>query len=246
MPFLLGALKFILLPSSLIMIFALSGLVLICGWRVRVWGGFLCVLGLAIYMICATGPVAFWLLGHLEYQVPSASTAEREGVRTIVVLAAYAEADAAIPLSSRVNSGTAFRLLEVMRLFRMAPDATVIVSGEGGAPHIMRELLVSGGIPSTRVVVDDHSSSTFESGRNLAPTLGTVPFLLVTSAGHMPRAMKVFRKAGTNPYAAPTHFLTRKNWMAIQYLPSPLHLVYSDLAVSEYEALVWYAINGWI
>lgn len=246
MSFLLGTLKYLLLPSSLIMVCAFLGFSLLCGRRVRVWGQFLCMLGIIGYMIFAAGPVAYFLLGHLEYEVPSVSAAEREGIRTIVVLAAYAEADPVIPLSSRVNSGTAFRLLEVMSLFRTAPDSMVIVSGERQASHIMRELLVSGGVPAVRVMVDDHSSSTFESGRNLAPTLGTVPFLLVTSAGHMPRAVKVFRKAGTNPYPVPTNFLTKKNWLAIRYLPSPVYLVYSDLAVSEYEAIVWYALKGWI
>jgi uncharacterized SAM-binding protein YcdF (DUF218 family) len=73
-----------------------------------------------------------------------------------------------------------------------------------------------------------------------------VIFLLVTSAGHIPRAMGVFRKLGMNPRAAPTYYLTRRNWLAVQYLPSPLHLQYSDLAVSEYAALFWYRLNGWL
>lgn len=246
MVFLIGVVKYLLLPSSMVMICALLGLVMLCTRLPKVWGLALCALSVSGYIIFATGPIAMGLLGYLEYQIPSASIAERVGARTIVVLAAHAERDLAIPLSSRINEGAAFRLIETISLFQSGTNPAVIVTGEGDTPHIMKEVLVSAGIPSAHITVDDQSWSTYESGRNLAPALGDVPFLLVTSAGHMPRAIKVFRKAGTNPCAVPTHFLTRSNWMAIQYLPSPRHLVYSDLAVSEYEALVWYAINGWI
>lgn len=200
----------------------------------------------ACFVLFGTGPVAFLLLGHLEYQVPSATALEREAIHTIVVLAAYAESDLAVPLSSRVSNGTAFRLLEAMSLFQSAPGSTVILSGGGEVPTIMRDMLVSAGIPPDRIVVDGDSESTFESAIHLSPMLGKTPFLLVTSAGHMPRAKGVFQKAGTSPRAVPTHYMTKRNWLAIQYLPSPLHLGCSDLAVSEYTALLWYRIKGWL
>lgn len=225
---------------------AIAGLVLLCPRITRRWGAALCTVSFVSYLILAAGPVAFLLLGHLEYQVPSASAPEREKVQTIVVLAAHAELDLDIPLSSRVSNGTAFRLLEAMSLFHAAPDSTVIVSGGGAVPIIMRDVLVSSGIPPDHVVVDAESLSTFESAKYMAGQFGALPFLLVTSAGHMPRAMGVFLKAGTNPRPVPTHYLTRRNWLAIQYLPSPVHLEYSDLAISEYAALVWYRLRGWL
>jgi uncharacterized SAM-binding protein YcdF (DUF218 family) len=62
----------------------------------------------------------------------------------------------------------------------------------------------------------------------------------------MPRSVGVFRKQGLNPLPAPTDYMSRKNYMAISYLPSPLHLYYSDLAVHEYLGILWYKIRGWI
>lgn len=204
------------------------------------------LLTLACYLAFASGPIAFLLLGYLEYQVPSAPVSEREGIRTIVVLAAYAESDPLVPLSGRVSSGTAVRLLEAISLFQAKPDSTLIVSGGGVVPAIMRDVLISAGVPADHIMVDGASFSTFESATHLASVLERAPFLLVTSAGHMPRAMGVFRKIGGDPRPIPTHYLTRRNWLAIQYLPKPSHLEYSDLAMSEYAALVWYRINGWL
>lgn len=239
-------LKYLILPSTLIMISAIAGLVLLCAHSTRKWGVWLSFAAFVSYMIFASGPVAFLLLGHLEYQVVPSMVSEREGARTIVVLAAHAEPDGGIPLSSRVNGAAAFRLLETLSLFQAEPESIVIVTGGGEVPIIMRDVLASAGIPAGHILVDVNSFSTAESAQHLAPMLGTSPFLLVTSAGHMPRAMGVFQKAGMIPRAVPTHYVTKRNWLAIQYLSSPVHLGYSDWAVSEYAALLWYRIKGWV
>lgn len=240
-------LKHLILPSTLIALSAIIGLLLLCARSTQKWGVSLSVAAFSGYMIFASGPVAFLLLGHLEYQISPSGKSEREGARVVVVLAAHAEPDSGIPLSSRVNGAAAFRLLEALSLFRSATESImVIVSGGGAVPAIMREMLVSAGIPGHHIMVDAESLSTFESAKHLTSILGESPFLLVTSAGHMPRAMGVFLKAGTHPHAVPTHYMTKRNWLAIQYLPSPTHLGYSDLAVSEYAALLWYWLNGWL
>lgn len=238
--------KYLLLPSSLIMLSAVTGFILMWLRAGRKWGVSLLVIALAGYLVFASGPVAFLLLSHLEYQISPATAFERVEVGKIVILAAYAESDQAIPLSARVSSASAFRVLEGLSLFQSVPDAMLILSGEGEVPAIMRDVLVASGVPPERILVDATSSNTFESANHLLPLLGSAPFLLVTSAGHMPRAVGVFAKAGTAPRPVPTHYLSRRNWLAIQYLPSPMHLGYSDLAVSEYIAMFWYQLKGWV
>lgn len=239
-------LKYLVLPSSLILFSALTGFLLIWLRATRKYGTALLVIALAGYVFFASGPVSFLLLGHLEYQIPPAAVSERIGTGKIVILAAYAESDQDIPLSARVSAASAIRLLEALSLYRSLPDAMVILSGEGAVPTIMRDVLVASGVPPERILVDATSFNTFESAKHLVPLLGNEPFLLVTSAGHMPRALGVFVKAGTSPRPVPTHYLSRRNWLAIQYLPSPIHLSYSDLAVSEYVAMFWYQLKGWV
>jgi len=238
--------KYLILPSNVIAIAAIGSVVLASVRWTRMWSVYSGGVALALYAILGAGPVSFLLLGQLEYQIPPATMLERIEAGTIVVLAGHAEYNFDHPLSSQVNSASAVRLLEVLRLFQSAPNSSVIISGGGDVPVIMRDVLVSSGIPDEQVLVDSSSNSTFESARNLVATLGEAPFLLVTSAGHMPRAMGVFRKVGTNPLPVPTHYLTQRNWLATQYLPSLMHLECTDLAISEYAALLWYRVNGWI
>jgi uncharacterized SAM-binding protein YcdF (DUF218 family) len=201
---------------------------------------------LSIFLIFGSGPVSFLLLGCLEFQISPAGHVERRQVDTIVVLAGHAEFHPDHPISSQMNRASAFRLLESLLLFQERLDSTVIVSGKGEVATIMRDVVVLSGVPADQVIVDSISSSTYESAKHLSPRLGQTPFLLVTSAGHMPRAMGVFNKAGMHPLPVPTDYMTKKNPFATQYAPSPVHLYYSDLAISEYVALMWYRFNGWV
>lgn len=161
----------------------------------------------------------------------------------IVLLTGDGEMDFRIPLSSRINSSSAFRVLEAAGIFREA-NADIIITGFGDVPALMKEVLVSTGIPENRVFVENSSINTFESATNVSSIIGGRPFILVTSAGHMPRSVLVFSKLGMVPVPAPTDYFTHKNHMEVSYLPSPLHLNYSDLAVHEYAAIAYYRLRG--
>lgn len=225
---------------------ALTSLVLTMVRPARLWAIASGALALSIFLVFGSGPVSFLLLGSLEFQVPPAGHKERRQVDTIVVLAGYAEIDPDHPVSSQVNSNSAFRLLESLMLFQSRQNSTVIISGKGEVARIMRDVVVQSGVPAEQVIVDSVSSSTYESAKNLSPRLGQAPFLLVTSAGHMPRSMGAFKKAGSRPLPVSTDYMTKRNPLATQYLPSPVHLHHSDLAISEYAALIWYRFNGWV
>ncbi|MEM4655324.1 MAG: ElyC/SanA/YdcF family protein [Thermosphaera sp.] len=234
--------KYLVLPSNLMTISLLASLVLLL-LRMTKRGLWVGVGGVVVYLVFGAGPVSFLLLGALEFRIPPADLTEREKAEAMVVLAGYGEADPDHPLSSSVNGTSAIRLLETVMSYRSRPT-TVFVSGFGDVARIMRDILVSAGIPAEQVIVDSVSRHTHESAEQLAPLLGDKPFLLITSAGHMPRAMGVFLKAGTRPLPVPTDYMTKRNVLATNYLPSPLHLYYSDLAMSEYAALAWYHLKG--
>lgn len=235
--------KYIILPSNLITLFFVSGIILLITGKIKRVAFVLLCAAAGIYFFFATGPVSFWLLKNLEYQYPSLVELNKlKEVNTIVILAGYAETDPNLPLSSEVNSPSAFRIIEALRLYRILPDAEILISGQGDVPEIMKRLLVSIGVPTHRIMVESQSSDTHESAVNVHKIVGAKRFVLVTSAGHMPRAMRSFQKLGMKPVPAPTNYMSKKNWLAIRYLPSPLHLEYSDLAVHEYLGILWYRL----
>ena len=68
--------------------------------------------------------------------------------------------------------------------------------------------------------------------------LSGIRLALVTSASHMPRAMRHFEQVGLKPVAAPTHFMSfTDNPAHLSYwLPSATHLRKSERACYEFLA----------
>ena len=109
---------------------------------------------------------------------------------------------------ARCRTGLA-RVVEGVRLARARPGSRLLVSG-GAAPgftpiswgyaRIATEL----GIERSALVLMDRALNTEQESREVFALLGNAPFILVTSANHMPRAMQLMHHAGANPLAAPT------------------------------------------
>lgn len=64
--------------------------------------------------------------------------------------------------------------------------------------------------------------------------------VLVTSAAHMPRAIRNFQAVGLNPIPAPTQYLTGRGSRSslLSWLPSSSALEKSELALHEYLGLL--------
>lgn len=237
--------KAFFIPSNLILIFSLAGVILLLAGKKKRFAVGLISAALILYIFLGTGLISLWLLGGLETRYPSLKAVNGlKGVNEIVVLTGYAEADPALPPSSEVNAVSAFRLLETMRISNSLPEAKILISGGEEVPGVMKKLLVSLGAVESRIAVENQSSNTFESAVNVQKLIKDKPFILVTSAGHMPRAMGSFKKLGMSPIPAPTNFMSVKKYQLTHFFPSPLHLGYSDLAVHEYLGIAWYRLTN--
>ncbi len=233
--------KSLFLPSSLVALLLVSASGLLFLNRTRRVSHMLFVTATVLYLVLSAGPISHSLLGALEYVHPGLKDQPDDRVLDrLVILAGYARDDADIPLTGRVNGASALRLLEAVRLHRRNPQATIIVTGYGNVPVVMKNVLISVGIPDRRVIVDSQSRNTFESAVNLRATLGSNPFYLVTSAGHSPRAMRTFEKFAMKPIPAQTDYMTSKRLYDVGYYPSSRRLVMSDMALHEYLGMVWY------
>jgi uncharacterized SAM-binding protein YcdF (DUF218 family) len=232
-------------PSRVISYLVLGGVLLLFWKRHRKISRHLFAAALALYIVFGTGPVAFRLLGSLEFRYPPyEETSGNRDVKDIVLLAGYAERNDEMPLSSHVNGTSAIRILEAARVFHLQPGRRIIISGRGDVPFAMRDVLVVLGIPGKNISIEGHSRSTSDSAVNISKMLNGKRIILVTSAGHMLRSTHAFRSIGMHPIPAPTDFMTRRNFMATGYLPSPLYLKLSDFAVHEYVGILWYRKGG--
>jgi uncharacterized SAM-binding protein YcdF (DUF218 family) len=238
-------LKELLLPSHISAILFFFGLCFSAIGKFRRKGQYLLAAGAAVYLVFSNGLIAASVIGPLEYRYPPLlRPGAHPQVDTAVVLTSYAANDLEMPLSSRPGASAAYRVLEASRLYAGGHVTTVVVSGDATAAGIMADLLKVSGVPNTAIVVDSGAAHTVDSARRLKSILTTSEVFLVTSAGHMPRALGVFRAQGVDAIPAPTDFQLPRDPSMASMKPTPFHLRVSDLAVHEYAGLLWYWLSG--
>ena len=93
------------------------------------------------------------------------------------------------------------------------------------------------GIPDASVIVLQDGLNTAQEARDIFQHLGAVPFLLVTSAVHMPRAMRQMQRVGAHAIPAPTGQLAGRPVGLDSVLPSSAGLDRTEHALHEYLGL---------
>lgn len=141
-----------------------------------------------------------------------------------------------------VQAGKAARLL-----FTGAPQSTdESIESEGAA---MRRHAIARGVPAEKIHVLGKVGNTADEARELAQLVRTNDLkrvLLVTSAWHMPRAMRQFRKAGVEITAFPVDFRYEPHRARpyMDYLPGADGLKLTETALRETYGIVFYALTG--
>jgi len=110
----------------------------------------------------------------------------------------------------------------------------------------MAKVAESLGISPEEIVLESKSRDTEDEARIIKSMVGNDPFLLVTSASHMPRAMALFKKLEMNPIADPTDHLAKRS---LQITPDDIYpgargLRKAERAVYEYLGLTWEKFRG--
>jgi len=239
-----GSLSNLVEPSGFATALFLLGVACTVTRRTRRYSLALAAAAGLVLLVFSNGLVATLLMSPLEYEYPALHDPTRHPeVRAIVVLTGWAADDDVFPLSAKMNAASAFRVLEAANLYAARPDCRVLVSGSDIAARIMHQQLQRLGVPDQALLIDGESRNTAESAVRVREMLGDAPVFLVSSAGHMRRAMWTFQQQGVRPIAAPTdHLLPRNPWNA-SWTTSAGHLQASDLAAHEYVGLAWYRLR---
>jgi uncharacterized SAM-binding protein YcdF (DUF218 family) len=209
--------------------------------------------GVILLYLFSFSPFAQLLLWPLERPYPAFSeSAIRKEIKWVVVLGGGSRTDPSLTPVDRLGDESLKRLLEGIRLCRHLPKARLILSGgnnQGKRPvaRIMREVALTFGLPPSRLILEESSWDTSDEARLLKKQLGQDLFYLVTSAGHMPRSMAMFKKVGTHPIAAPTDFLAVWEPLTVtDFFPRASALMNTERAFYEYLGLLWGWAKGYI
>lgn len=204
----------------------------------------------AIVYFGAIGRVGNALLGPLERQYPPLQDRSLPVVSSIMVLGSGYEPRDAIPVTAALDREGLVRIVEGVRLARRLGAVRLIVSGgappgETASAFGYAELARGLGITDASILVLDAPLDTRAEAHSIAALIGATPFVLVTSAYHMPRAMRLMERAGARPVPAPTGQLFREpansNWR--DWLPSSGGLGKTERALHEYLGLAALAVG---
>jgi uncharacterized SAM-binding protein YcdF (DUF218 family) len=241
----MSALSVIVLPSGAAYLLFVLG-VLTCAWqRTRRASWWLLAASGALTLVFSLGTTASSLMGPIEYAYPTVHDGrDFPNATKIVVLTGWAAEDPNMPLSGRLSAAAAYRVLLALELFHDRPDCDVIVTGEATTANVMGNLLTKLGVPRDKLVIEGHSLTTAASAANLRPLVGDETFFLVTSAGHVPRAMAAVEKQRLHAIPTPTDHQLPNEWWRAEPRPSPSSLSVSDLAIHEYLGRLYYRLRG--
>ena len=193
----------------------------------RRWG--LRALWLALFVLLIQGwePLPDALLRQLEDPYSHTPTAQEvQAFQGVVVLGGALEPAYVWEGRSQVAlNSAAERMVVPLALLRQKPDLQLLFTGgEGdflgqGLSEAARARIFydSLGLPPGRLLVEDRSRTTYENAVLSARLPGvdpTKPWLLLTSAWHMRRALATFQKLGWNvtPYAVDFSTGSRTPW----------------------------------
>jgi len=217
-------LYFILQPSSLCVLAIAAGLLVTRSATRPALGMRLLSAGLAALLIAGLSPLANLVLLPLESRFPRPSLEDMGPVRGMIILGGFEDMTAERGAGLGLNEA-AERITEAARLARLLTSTRIVFTG--GAAGVLRDDPAQGarvarwlgdiGIAPSRILVEERSRNTWENATETRQLLGAAAsgrWLLVTSAGHMPRAMGVFRKAGFDVVAFPVDFRTA-GWSAV-------------------------------
>ncbi|MFQ5964537.1 MAG: envelope biogenesis factor ElyC [Candidatus Scalinduaceae bacterium] len=250
------------LPIPFCLLISFLGLFLILFTRKQKVGKIMVSFGLCFLVLLSYDQVSKPLLAPLEHQydacIPDFS-AENEllenqnSVKYIVVLAGGIVPDPAIPILSQLSDSTLMRLIEGIRLYRKYPGSKLVLSGGGGSKlyteaEAMADVAKSIGIDKSDIIIESDSRDTRDQAHFIKSIIDKNPFVLVTSAAHMPRSVALFKNNGMEPIPAPTMHLVRKSMKLtpFSFFPSSSALRKSEIAFHEYLGILWAKLRGQI
>ncbi|MDP8963589.1 MAG: YdcF family protein [Cyanobacteriota bacterium] len=222
------------------------------------------VLALIVLLLGSNSWVANSLVRSLELQhVPKGALPRAEAI--VVLGGATKPAFAPRPTVDLSEEGD--RVLYGAQLYREGKAPLVIASGgriswRGGGPSEsadMAEILKTLGVPNSAILQDPTSLNTYQNAVNVKKIInerGIRRVLLVTSAMHMPRSLRIFQRQGIEAIPAPTDFLVTQQELEepnnstqatiLSLLPDADRLEMTTRALKEYLGTLIYRLRGWL
>jgi uncharacterized SAM-binding protein YcdF (DUF218 family) len=197
-----------------------------------------------VWLWCWSTPLAsHWVRGQLEAQYPPLPLAGVPTAQAVVVLGGAMEPPDGVRPWPNLSQG-ADRVWHASRLFLAGKAPVVLLSGGSDLTEVaqpealaMRQFMLDLGVPAAALLTEELSRNTRQNAEMSAKLLrerGIQKVLLVTSALHMRRAVKLFEQQGLEVHAVATDHEVGSRNGRLPWLPDANSLDGSARAIKEF------------
>jgi uncharacterized SAM-binding protein YcdF (DUF218 family) len=202
------------------------------------WGG--------LWLLVLSVGIPFDFAGRrLERQHPALlDPAASAGAEWVVVLGGGHRAEPWLPPSAHLHEAALFRVIEGVRVHHMLEGSMLLFVGFGGegrasSAEVGANVALSLGVDPDRIARADDPRTTGDEARAVRALAREGPVVLVTSATHMPRAVRLFEREGVRVIPAPTGHRAVGAASILGWLSRmPHRIVYADAVAHELVGLV--------
>lgn len=258
---LLKLIKPFLLPPTLIAIGMLTSLFLFLLKKQRL-GKTILLLTLLSYYSLSIEPVAFFLASSLASKGGIVSLQKgADNIEAIVILAGGASKKGGHRLYHELSGVSWRRLWHGIELYKeFKGELPILYSGGSGDPfdpvsveaELAKNYAISIGIPEEKFWIEPKSRNTYESGIEIKrildsrfPGIDKHKIILVTSAIHMPRSIRVMKKIGLHSIPSPADFTIGSLKLNLfSFFPSTGNFAVSSFAIHEWIGIWGYWLLG--
>jgi len=200
-------------------------------------------------------PIGYNLQVFLEHQTVKPRISNTDNYGGIIILGGCMNAGLSHIYKTPMINGSCERILDGIKLHKQFPDLPFIYSGGSGSIRNQRykgadaakHLIENLDVDTTGMIFERNSRNTYENMALSHALLNNEqlnkPWLLVTSASHMPRASRVFCQGGWDITPYPTDYQTDGHYRL--KFASPLYnFMLLESTLKEIIGITAYGISG--
>ncbi len=216
---------------------------------------------LALYYFLSITPISFLLSYSLEKfsAVNEFKSSDYNQAEAIVVLSGMMYPAGGLRKETELVKESLRRIFYGIKIYREAQGALPVIFSGGPATYfssiengkeIIRDDISILGVPENDIIIELNSKNTYESALetkkildNKFPLIKNHKILLVTSAMHMLRAEKVFKKQGFSVLMVPAGYETGQITFHFRgFIPDMVNFERSNSAIYEWMGILNYKI----
>jgi uncharacterized SAM-binding protein YcdF (DUF218 family) len=246
----------LLMPLPFLLALMAVALILLWFTRWQKTGKVFFSLSWLILLLLSLQPIADRLLKPVESLYPTYNGRptynEQVAINYIVVLGGGYTFNPSWAPSSNLIGNSLPRVAEGVRQYLAHPGSKLIFTGAAAKTNPVSSAKTAAlvaeslGVPDRDIILLDKPRDTEQEAEEVARLVGSHPFLLVTSANHLPRAIVFFQKKGLHPIPVPANQLAIEsplNWWE-KALPQAMYLSHSERAWYEKLGQLWQQVKG--